>query len=71
MSDIVGGLIDAGLSLDWLHEHAQLPWRVFEMLVQKADGDWHWPDKQWLPLAVAFLVAAEHFAARGGRAARG
>jgi hypothetical protein len=53
LSDIVGGLIDAGLSLDWLHEHAQVPWRMFEMLVQKDDGDWHWPDKQWLPLAVS------------------
>jgi len=53
LSDIVGGLIDAGLSLDWLHEHAQLPWRMFEMLVQKDDGDWHWPDRQWLPLAIS------------------
>jgi SAM-dependent methyltransferase len=53
LSDIVGGLIDAGLSLDWLHEHAQVPWRMFEMLVQKDDGDWHWPDRQWLPLAVS------------------
>ena len=53
LSDIVGGLIDAGLALDWLHEHAQVPWRMFEMLVQKDDGDWHWPDKQWLPLAVS------------------
>jgi SAM-dependent methyltransferase len=53
LSDIVCGLIDAGLSLDWLHEHAQVPWRMFEMLVQKDDGDWHWPDKQWLPLAVS------------------
>jgi SAM-dependent methyltransferase len=53
LSDIVGGLIDAGLSLDWLHEHAQVPWRMFEMLVKEADGDWHWPDRQWLPLAVS------------------
>ena len=53
LSDIVGGLIDAGLSLDWLHEHARLPWRMFEMLVQKDDGDWHWPDRQWLPLAMS------------------
>jgi SAM-dependent methyltransferase len=53
LSDIVSGLLDAGLSLDWLHEHAQVPWRMFEMLVKKDDGDWHWPDKQWLPLAVS------------------
>ena len=53
LSDIVGGLIEAGLTLDWLHEHAQVPWRMFQMLVQKDDGDWHWPDKPWLPLALS------------------
>lgn len=53
LSDIVTGLIDAGLSLDWLHEHAQVPWRMFRILVQRDDGDWHWPDRPWLPLAVS------------------
>ena len=53
LSDIVSGLIEAGLRLDWLHEHAQVPWRMFQMLVQKEDGDWHWPDRPWLPLAVS------------------
>lgn len=53
LSDTVGGLPAAGLSLDWLHEHAQVPWRMFEILVRKDDGDWHWPDKPWLPLAVS------------------
>jgi SAM-dependent methyltransferase len=57
LSDIVSGLIDAGLSLDWLHEHAQVPWRMFEMLVKKDDGDWHWPDRQWLPLAVSLQAS--------------
>ena len=66
LSDIVGGLIDAGLSLDWLHEHAQVPWRMFEMLVQKDDGDWHWPDKQWLPLAVSLQARAAGLAAQAG-----
>lgn len=44
---------DAGLTLDWLHEHAQIPWRMFQMLIQKPDGDWHWPDKPWLPLSLS------------------
>lgn len=57
LSDIVGGLIDAGLALDWLHEHAQVPWRMFEMLVQRDDGDWHWPDRQWLPLALSLQAS--------------
>ncbi len=57
LSDIVGGLLEAGLTLDWLHEHAQVPWRMFEMLVRRDDGDWHWPDKPWLPLAVSLQAS--------------
>ena len=53
LSDILNGLIDAGLTLDWLHEHAQVPWRMFQMLEQRADGDWHWPDRPWLPLGLS------------------
>lgn len=57
LSDIVGGLIEAGLSLDWLHEHAQVPWQMFQILVKRDDGDWHWPDKPWLPLAVSLQAS--------------
>jgi SAM-dependent methyltransferase len=32
-SDILGGLIDRGLRLDFLHEHEIAPWRVFPNLV--------------------------------------
>ncbi len=53
LSDIVTGLIDAGLALDWLHEHASVPWKMFRMLEKRADGDWHWPDRPWLPLALS------------------
>lgn len=53
LASVVGGLLEAGLQLDWLHEHAQVPWRMFESLVERDDGDWHWPDKQWLPLALS------------------
>jgi SAM-dependent methyltransferase len=53
LSDIVGGLIEAGLRLDWLHEHGHVPWRMFQMLVHKDDGDWHWPDRPWLPLGLS------------------
>jgi len=53
LSDIVNGLIGAGLRLDWLREHAQLPWRMFRILERRDDGDWQWPDRPWLPLAVS------------------
>jgi len=57
LADIVSGLIDAGLSLDWLHEHAQVPWPMFEILEKRDDGDWHWPDKPWLPLALSLQAS--------------
>ncbi len=57
LSDIVCGLIEAGLSLDWLHEHPQVPWRMFRILEQRDDGDWHWPDRPWLPLAVSLQAS--------------
>jgi len=31
--------------------HAQE--RAGRRAVQKSDGDWHWPDRQWLPLAMS------------------
>ncbi|HVC60855.1 MAG TPA: class I SAM-dependent methyltransferase [Acetobacteraceae bacterium] len=48
---IVTGLIEAGLRLDWLHEHDAITWHMFEQLVEGGDGQWRWPDKPWLPLA--------------------
>lgn len=44
LSRVVGALRDAGLSLDFLHEHAGLPWPPFAMCVRQADGLWHLPD---------------------------
>jgi SAM-dependent methyltransferase len=54
---IVTALIEAGLTLRWLHEHAAVPWRMFELLVEDAEGMYRWPDRPWLPLA--FSLRAE------------
>lgn len=51
LGDIVTGLIEAGMRLDWLHEHASVTWRMYRILVEDERGLWHWPDKPWLPLA--------------------
>jgi SAM-dependent methyltransferase len=53
LSDILNGLIGAGLTLDWLHEHPSLPWQLFRVLERRGEGDWQWPDRPWLPLAVS------------------
>lgn len=33
VSDVIGALLEAGLRLDWLHEHELLPYRLFPMMV--------------------------------------
>lgn len=53
LGSILGALRDAGLRLDWLHEHPRVTWRMFQSLVQDADRCWTWPDRPWLPLAVS------------------
>jgi hypothetical protein len=52
----VTGLIEAGMRLDWLHEHAGVPWRMFKILVKDGDGLYRWPDKPWLPLAFSLTA---------------
>jgi len=51
LGDVVTGLINAGLRLDWLHEHDAVTWQMFEQLVEGGDGQFRWPDRPWLPLA--------------------
>ena len=51
LSDVVTALIEAGLRLDWLHEHDAVPWRMFASLIEDAAGLYRWPDRPWLPLA--------------------
>ena len=56
LGDIVTGLLEAGMSLDWLHEHAAITWRMFEVLVEDESGLYRWPDKPWLPLAFSLMA---------------
>lgn len=57
LADILGALREAGLRLDWFHEHARLTWQLFPCLVRGDDRLWTWPDRPWLPLA--FSLRAE------------
>jgi SAM-dependent methyltransferase len=56
LGDVVTSLITSGMTLDWLHEHDAVPWRMFRILVKDASGLYRWPDRPWLPLA--FSLAA-------------
>ncbi len=51
LGKVVTSLLDAGLALNWLHEHDSVPWRMFDQLVRDATGMYRWPDRAWLPLA--------------------
>jgi SAM-dependent methyltransferase len=63
LGETVTGIIAAGMSLDWLHEHDSVPWRMFRCLQEGEDGAYRWPDKPWLPLA--FSLKATRSTRRG------
>ena len=51
VGDVVTGLLEAGLVLEFLHEHEAVPWRMFKCLTEGPDGLYRWPDRPWLPLS--------------------
>jgi hypothetical protein len=56
LGDVVTCLITSGMTLDWLHEHDAVIWRIFGILVKDPSGLYRWPDRPRLPLA--FSLAA-------------
>ncbi len=59
LGDVVTALREAGLRLDWLHEHDRVAWRMFRRLVKDGDGLYRWPGKPWLPLAFSLRAIRE------------
>jgi SAM-dependent methyltransferase len=57
LSEIVGGLLDAGLRLDVLREHEALPWALFPMMAPGGDRLYRLPDGQ-VPIPLAFSLKA-------------
>ena len=57
LSDIVMGLIDAGLRLDFLQEHDTVAWKMFAGLVPAEAGGYRWPDQPWLPLSYSLRAS--------------
>lgn len=56
LGNVVTSLIAAGMTLDWLHEHDAVPWRMFRVLVEGSDGLYRWPDRPWLPLSFSLMA---------------
>jgi SAM-dependent methyltransferase len=60
-SEIVGALLDAGLRIDKLGEHYEVPWRMYAGLVPVGDGMFGWPHgTPWLPLALEIVASKPH-----------
>jgi SAM-dependent methyltransferase len=57
LSDVIMGLLGAGLRLDVLHEHDTVAWRMFACLVRAENGGFRWPDKPWLPLSYSLCAS--------------
>lgn len=55
VSDIVNAVLAAGMTLDWLHEHDEIAWRMLPILVPGARGQHRWPDgpQPRLPLSLS------------------
>jgi SAM-dependent methyltransferase len=69
LSDVIMALLDAGLRLDFLHEHDTVAWKMFGCLVPDDQGGFRWPDKPWLPLAYS-LRASKPYRSPGDAVAR-
>jgi SAM-dependent methyltransferase len=59
LGDTLTALIDAGLALEFVHEHYEVPWKIFDSVVPTRDGLFGWPDKKWLPLGVSLSARAQ------------
>jgi SAM-dependent methyltransferase len=57
LSDIINGLIAAGMSLTWLHEHAALTWPLFPNMTASEDGLYRLPAEH-VQLPLAFSLEA-------------
>jgi SAM-dependent methyltransferase len=55
MSDVIGALLRAGLRIESFEEYPFLSWKFFPWMEQRADGWWHLPEHEGLPLGSGSL----------------
>jgi SAM-dependent methyltransferase len=58
LGDVLTAVLDAGLRLEFFHEHYAVPWRLFGELREQPDGLWGWPDGRVLPLGLSLAASA-------------
>ena len=57
LGETLTALVDAGLSIDVVHEHDAVPWRMFSVLELRGDGLWGWPGTARMPLGMSLGAA--------------
>ncbi|HEV7255154.1 MAG TPA: class I SAM-dependent methyltransferase [Mesorhizobium sp.] len=57
LSEVVGAVLGAGLSLDFLHEHERLVWRAFPGMIEVSDREYALPT-DWTKFPLAFSLGA-------------
>jgi SAM-dependent methyltransferase len=57
LSDVLMGLIDAGLRIDRFHEHDSIVWQMYAQLQKRGPSELVWPDRPWLPLSYSLRAA--------------
>ncbi len=59
VSEVVTALIDAGLTIEFLHEHDRLPWQLYSCMTDKRDGTMFQlpPEIPSLPLAYSIKAS--------------
>jgi SAM-dependent methyltransferase len=60
LSDVIGGLLAAGLHLDFFHEHEVLPWRRLPMMVPAGNRMYRLPDNQ-VPMPLSYSLKATKY----------
>jgi SAM-dependent methyltransferase len=58
LSDIVNALIEAGLRVEFLHEHSVSVWRRFPFMEQDATGWWRLPERLRVSVPLTFSLRA-------------
>jgi SAM-dependent methyltransferase len=54
LSSIVNALVGAGLTIEWLHEHYELQWKMLEQMTMGEDRMWRLPESEVkIPLALS------------------
>jgi SAM-dependent methyltransferase len=59
LSAIITGLIEAGLQLEFLHEHERLPWRLFASMEPDGDRMFRLPETA-VPIPLSFSLMARN-----------